>query len=134
MIDLDDIIEKTNTRIKVYMTKAKDKSLAFPDWDKLVDVGVMNSEICRHSQHTQQLTWVIADARVWRTRLSLLKPIVKSELSTYSRDKRPLVQEQMDTIYKLDDNIKGLITCLQEVVKNSQENVNSLKLMSRSIL
>lgn len=134
MKDCADVIQKTRTRLTRYMEKALERSLVFPDWKQLANSDEVSNQICIHAQFVQELSFLIADARVWRTKLRLYREDMTAGMPTRSRDEKSIISPQLDKITKLDLDVKDMIICLQERLANSQENVNNLKLISRNLL
>jgi hypothetical protein len=116
------------------MEKALERSLVFPDWKQLANSDEVSNQICIHAQFAQELSFLIADARVWRTKLRLFREDMTASMLTRSRDEKSIISPQLDKITKLDLDVKDMIICLQERLANSQENVNNLKLISRNLL
>jgi len=131
---VNELIELTNKRIQQYMKEATSKKSTFPSWKELTDISTTNAYICEFTAVSQHVTRLISDAKVWLVKIGIFKDNTLQEMQTLSRTERATYQSDMKQLVKSEEYIKEVIPSLTQKYYNTIECINSLKLISKTMI
>lgn len=131
---LADITAKTEKRLELYMKGAVRFKEEFPEWKDLVNQSAVGEQICNYTQESQRLSYLVADAKVWRLKLREFRHAVANDIRVLSPGVRGNAVKQLERLGKLDSSIEDIISCLHSRYMSIIESINSLKLMAKLLI